>query len=193
MCLNSPIPVTRIEKKQSLQDSKSDADQAAKADPSEPVKEGTTTINKKSTSPPVKPMTITAKSADGKPRNIQITTLSTTVPLTTEPPAPEIKVRSADGKPKKIQFTTLATFTSPKSKGLQESVASSSPVTVKRVDNDDDDCIVVENVGVPGTPKSDNKNTTGSEDKKQTPKRVQLTTLQLYDVKQSPKQSPGKT
>lgn len=142
------------------------------------------------TSPPAKPMEIKVKSADGKPKNIQITTL-TSVPESNlvEPKAPEIKIRSADGKPKNIQFTTLATFTSPKSKGVQE---TSSPVSNKNnksdKQNSENDKAVSEddeNKGKLGTPKS-SKDSASSGTPKQTPKRIQLTTLQLYE---SPKQS----
>ncbi|WAR09325.1 CAF1B-like protein [Mya arenaria] len=142
------------------------------------------------------PMMMKVKSADGKPRNIQITTLSS-VPSSSGDAAsePQIKVRSADGKPKNVQFTTLATFTSPKNKQpMSPSSATSKILKEKTRNNSGSECVVIEDSNSPiklstleSTPKSASiSNKTGVTPKsgdtpKSTPKRVQLTTIKLFD------------
>lgn len=149
----------------------------------------------------VKPMAIKVKSADGKPKNIQITTLtsegSESGTNLVEPKAPEIKIRSVDGKPKNIQFTTLATFTSPKSKGVSTSKQSLTPTKaadVKNTDNETGDLMDSSNKGL--TPKSaDAKNrnvdTNSVGGMNSTHKRIQFTTLELYNKSDSTKQQSG--
>lgn len=104
---------------------------------------------------PQKPLGIQVKSADGKPKRIQVTTLSTlTSPSASKGKSPPqvpkspsvsgIQVKSADGKPKKVQITTLTTYTSPKSKSQAKSsnISASgdqskgdSPSALKAVEN----------------------------------------------------------
>jgi len=154
-----------------------------------------TTVPKAPPKPAPAPMMMKVKSADGKPRNIQITTLSTNTSTKSAPIVPQIKVRSADGKPKNIQFETLATFTSPSAKKKEPT----SPSVVK--DKAGSDCILIDDSpqkgkeGLENTPKSASSRVkTGDTPKssgpgKGTPKRVQLTTIQLFDNAQSPSQS----
>lgn len=163
----------------------------------------------KTTSPvtKLKPMEIKVKSSDGKPKNIQITTLSTlqsksdTANNLGSSEVPAIQVKSADGKPRNVQITTLATFTSPKSKGSNSDECKNSdcdkPTKVLKMKTDNKeqttDCVMIDDDSnekcpkIATTPKSESaaKNRTG--DEKSTPKRVQLTTLQLFNTNsQSP-------
>lgn len=153
-----------------------------------------------------KPMEIKVKSSDGKPKNIQITTLSS---LPSKPSSesnlgssivPTIKVKSVDGKPMKhVQITTLATFTSPKSKGKspedQKNIVTpekKDAVLREQTENRDiSDCIVIEDTddvkGSVTTPKTGAVPGSKIGEEKCTPKRVQLTTIQLFNTNtQSP-------
>lgn len=156
---------------------------------------------KSTSSVQVKPMAIKVKSADGKPKNIQITTLTSEGSEfgtnLVEPKAPEIKIRSVDGKPKNIQFTTLATFTSPKSKGVSTSKQSLTPTKatdVKMTDNETGDLMDSSNKAL--TPKSadatdKNVDTNSAGGMNSAPKRIHFTTLELYNKSDSAKQQPG--
>lgn len=174
-----------------------------------------TTEKIKSTSPIAtpKPMEIKVKTSDGKPKNIQITTLSS-LPSKTDTGSnlgsskmPTIKVKSADGKPKNIQITTLASYTSPKSKGNNSEVPKqtetpekqTTKVLKEKTENQIQiDCIVIDDDNskeiseeLTTTCKMDSvtKNRI-ADDKSSTPKRVQLTTLQLFNTaSQSPNTS----
>ncbi|XP_053396041.1 chromatin assembly factor 1 subunit B-like [Mercenaria mercenaria] len=178
-----------------------------------------TTDSSKTTSPVAKPkaMEIKVKSSDGKPKNIQITTISS-LPGKTDsnsnlgsPKVPSIQVKSADGKPRNVQITTLATYTSPKSKGVNSGEPKKTETSEKKIETPDKktkvlkektenitDCIVIDDDSqekcdeIATTPKTGSvaKNKTG--DDKSTPKRVQLTTLQLFNSNsQSPKTNKG--
>ena len=183
---------------------------------------------------PPKPSGIQVKSADGKPKKIQITTLSTFAsPLATtmknEPPVMKsptagIQVKSADGKPKKIQITTLTTFSSPKSKSEAKTSSASALAgksgdnssALKAVENTTSDKINKQEnkpektndsakgpaestvIDLTSNEKGDNTSaSTGkgtsdsapspsgaksSKEGKPTPKRVQLTTIQLFNT-----------
>lgn len=176
--------------------------------PVDSTKESTDSNKTTSVAKP-KPMEIKVKSSDGKPKNIQITTISTLPGKTdsennmSSPKTPSIKVRSADGKPKNVQITTLATFTSPKAKGVNSDETNKAetpkkkPVLKEKTENDSE-CIVIDDDSSPKkcdaatTPKSGGSavNRTGND--KSTPKRVQLTTIQLFNSNsQSPKTSKG--
>jgi hypothetical protein len=167
-----------------------------------------TTDSNKSTSPVTKPkpMEIKVKSSDGKPKNIQITTISS-LPGKQDsenlgsPKTPSIKVRSADGKPRNVQITTLATFTSPKAKGAnpdepKKLETSTKKTVLKEKTDNDSECIVIDGDSADKcdvtTPKSGNAAISRTGDEKSTPKRVQLTTIQLFNSNsQSPKTSKG--
>ena len=138
-----------------------------------------------------KSMEMKVKSADGKPKNVQITTLSSKESMASKAhKTPEIKARSADGKPKKIEITTLATFASPKSK--QPDVANT---TGSKVDSTNVKVLSEKTDNVDKPDKDFNQSETvcqtsgtkPSEDK-QTPKRVQVTTLQLFNSQSASKQ-----
>ena len=196
---------------------------------------------------PPKPSGIQVKSADGKPRKVQITTLSTfaspsaikvknqpespsSVKVKNQPPVAKspstygIQVKSADGKPKKVQITTLASFSSPKSKSENNTISVSAST---RNSGDNLSALkAVENTMSDKGDKSDNKSelnsdsaklsaesavidlTAGekgdnssasagkgtsdtaaspagaktSKEGKSTPKRVQLTTIKLFNT-----------
>ena len=188
-----------------------------------------------------KPMGIQVKSADGKPKKVQITTLSTfaspsAVKQKSQPESPStvkvknppavmkspstsgIQVKSADGKPKKIQITTLATFSSPKSKSENKTMSISGDNAgalkaventmsdkkdkqgVKSATNNDsskgqaesalidltdnergDNCGATAGKGAPETAPSPVGAKTNKEGKS-TPKRVQLTTIKLFNT-----------
>ena len=183
----------------------------------------------------IKPAGIQVKSADGKPKKIQITTLSTlsspcAAKSSSQPQPPKvssisgIQVKSADGKPKKVQITTLATYTSPKSKSQaktnctpalnEEQLKGGDCNALKAVENtlsekktneykdeslkSDESAKLVELLGSTANEKGDNaisgpkgesgtmavcspSGAKGTNEGKPTPKRVQLTTIQLFN------------
>lgn len=173
-----------------------------------------TTESIKSTSPVAmpKPMEIKVKSSDGKSKNIQITTLSS-LPSKTDagsnlgsPKVATIMARSADGKPKNIQITTLASYTSPKSKGSNSEVPKqtetpdkqTTTVLKEKTENQIEiNCIVIDDDSNQEMTEETSTNKIDSvsknkmaDDKGSTPKRVQLTTLQLFNTTgQSPRTS----
>ena len=183
--------------------------------------------------PVSKPSGIQVKSADGKPKRVQITTLSTLSSqsaakssLSESPKAaaiPGIQVKSADGKPKKVQITTLATFTSPKSKSqgktnstTEEQLKGDKSNALKSVENTfidkpqtvqkdkapkiEESAKSLETIDLTADEKGDNSKqgeqtglsqsdpvaasspvgTKTNSEGKGTPKRVQLTTIQLF-------------
>lgn len=160
-----------------------------------------------------KPMEIKVKSVDGKLKNVQIQTLSTT-PLSdiklSPTTAPSIQVKSVDGKPKNVQITTLATFSSPNSSGDSCASVTKTPESENRskvalvasgISSFNDNIIIIDSTSeykkeivstCPGTPKSVagvlKQNLVSGSDKT-TPKRVQLTTLELFNTgnSESPK------
>ncbi|KAH3727980.1 hypothetical protein DPMN_053926, partial [Dreissena polymorpha] len=149
------------------------------------------------------PVPIAVKSKDGKPRNIQITTLSSVPSQSGCDRQPDIMVRSADGKPKNVQFTTLATFSSPTSSKESVKLVSTPDSVVlkeKRRNLSDgnsvstDECFV-QSGKLLSTPKSSGSSTNKHNETtpKSAAKRVQLTTIQLFENSSSLKHSPKKT
>lgn len=149
---------------------------------------------------PPKISTIKVRSSDGKPKNIQITTLSSIPSKSSDSELgsckmPTIQVKSSDGKPKKVQITTLATFTSPRAKGGNSKPEQITPnknktnpevLKEKTGNKDSADSVAITDSEAEkskdcATPKSENAAEKRTSEGKGTPKRVQLTTIQLFN------------